>query len=623
MEVRFWAATDVGRARDHNEDNFLVDKKLNLFIVADGMGGHAAGEVASSVAVREVRRIVAENRKIVASYARDESPEGRHAVLRLIEQAAQAACARIFELAQQSADRRGMGTTLSLLLIAGRRGFIGHVGDSRIYLLRSEQVHQLTEDHSLINELIKRGRLKPGDVFDSPYKNAVTRAVGVYESVQVDTLDFDILPGDEFLLCSDGLSCYLETESTRRILANENIREVPERFIALANEAGGKDNITAIVVRILDEADEARSERMTEVRLKLDTLRAIPLFKYLSYKGLVKVMNITETRRFRTGTRIFEEGTRGDEFYIVLSGTVRITKAGVHLAELGPGGHFGEMAMVDKAARSATATAVDDVKALVIQRRQFYDVMRRDPVMSVKLMWSFIQVLSTRLRLTNRELLSARETIDILRRHQVGGIIAEMPSIDPAAAAVAALPIEVTDELIPGFLFADSEASRTDPLMRVEERTSPLDHADLDARPGLEDGASGRMSDVDDLDDTEVRAVDDDELDSLLHDETEGGATTLPRSRAPAGIQSPAVDEAAAEVPTPTSPGSGEPDGDDDDDDLEADDAAGVPADVPTTTDMPALIVPEGRTTLDLGRRSRPPVSLFADDEDDPSDDDR
>jgi hypothetical protein len=289
--------------------------------------------------------------------------------------------------------------------------------------------------------------------------------------------------------------------------------------------------------------------------------------------------------------------------------------------------------MVATAPRSAPAAAADDVKALVIQRRQFYDVMRRDPVMSVKLMWSFIQVLSTRLRLTNRELLSARETIDILRRHQVGGIIAEMPSIDPAAAAVAALPIDVTDELIPGFLFADSEASRTDPLMRVEERTSPLDHGDLDARPGLDDGAHARASDADDLDDTEIRAVDDDELEGLVHDEAEGDADVLPRLRAPDGSRGLAADAAAAAsfvesqpVTFPDGPPDDSEDGLDDSDDGAAEaDGADMPdpADVPTTTDMPALIAPEGRTTLDLGRRSRPPVSLFADDdEDDPSEDD-
>jgi serine/threonine protein phosphatase PrpC/CRP-like cAMP-binding protein len=485
MQVRFWAATDPGRTREHNEDNFLVDKKLNLFIVADGMGGHAAGEIASSVAVREVRRHIADHREILGQYGKSESVDLRNSVLDLIERAIEGACARIFELAQEKTERRGMGTTLSMMLIAGRRGFIGHVGDSRIYLMRTGSVHQLTEDHSLVNELIKRGRLKPGDVFESPYKNAVTRAVGVYESVEVDTFDFDVLPGDNFLLCSDGLSCYLDNEATRAILSADNVKEVPERFIKLANEAGGKDNITSVVVRLLPDGDDSRNDRMTEVRLKLDTLRAIPLFKYLGYKGLVKVTNTTETHTYASGDLVFEEDTRGEEFFVVLEGDVEISKAGVVLAELGPGGHFGEMAMVDKSPRSATARAKSKVKLIQVNRQAFYDLMRRDPIMSVKLLWSFIQVLNTRLRMTNAELLAARETIDVLRRHQVGGVVAEMPNIDPAVAAVSALPVGVTDELIPGFLFADAEAPRTDPLLRMDTGAGAVTSDDLDQRPGL------------------------------------------------------------------------------------------------------------------------------------------
>ena len=179
-------------------------------------------------------------------------------------------------------------------------------------------------------------------------------------------------------------------------------------------------------------------------------------------------MNITDSRRYEPAQVIFEEGARDDAFFVTLEGTVRVTKGGVLLAELGPGGHFGEMAMVDKAPRSATVTALGAVRALVIQRQQFYELMRRDPVMSVKLTWSFIQVLNTRLRMTNKELLAARDTIDVLRRHQVGGVLAEMPMLDPTVAAVGALPVEVTDELIPGFLFTESEAGGTDPLLRAD-----------------------------------------------------------------------------------------------------------------------------------------------------------
>jgi len=493
MQVRFWAATHQGRTREQNEDNFLVDKKLNLFIVADGMGGHAAGEVASSTAVREVRRVLADHRAVIEDFGANESAEGRQALLKLISDAIRHACARIFELGQASAERRGMGTTLCLLMVSGRRGFLGHVGDSRIYMLRAGKVEQLTEDHSLVNEMIRRGRLKPGDVFDSPYKNALTRAVGVYETVEVDTFDFDILPGDNFLLCSDGLSCYLDDEVTRRFLSHETVKEIPDRFIEFANESGGKDNITSVVVRVVTDEDEQANDRLVEVRLRLDTLRAIPMFKYLSYKGLVKVMNITEPHKFAAGAAIFDEGSRGEELYLLLVGHVAIEKAGKTLAELGPGSHFGEMAMVDKSPRSATARALDDVRVLVIQRHQFYDVMRRDPSMAVKLMWSFIQALNTRLRVTNDELTRARDTIDSLRRSGAGAV-ADLPADELALAAFGVLPTGPTDELVPGFLFAESDPIQTDPAIRIDHEAPTFAHADLDLRPGLAAGAPRRTT---------------------------------------------------------------------------------------------------------------------------------
>ena len=123
MQIQFWAATDVGKTRDHNEDNFLVDRKLNLFIVADGMGGHAAGEIASSVAVHEVRKVLTDQREVVESYARSGSVLLRQTVLALIERAISQACSRVYQLAQEDSERRGMGTTLSMLLIAKNRGF--------------------------------------------------------------------------------------------------------------------------------------------------------------------------------------------------------------------------------------------------------------------------------------------------------------------------------------------------------------------------------------------------------------------------------------------------------------------------------------------------------------------
>lgn len=260
MQVKFWAATDVGLTRDHNEDNYLVDPNLSLFVVADGMGGHAAGEIASSVAVHEVREAIKKQKEVIEGYKKSGSVLQRQTVLTLLEQAILAACNSVYQCAQEDSERHGMGTTLSLLLLARNRAFVGHVGDSRIYRTRTGKLSQVTEDHTVINELIKSGRIHPEDAFNSPYKNAVTRAVGVHPSVEVDTFDFEVQKGDNYLLCSDGLSGYLEDDQqTLDYMTQEEVKKIPQAFIDFANEAGGKDNITAIMVRV----DEVEAPQMS------------------------------------------------------------------------------------------------------------------------------------------------------------------------------------------------------------------------------------------------------------------------------------------------------------------------------------------------------------------------
>jgi PPM family protein phosphatase len=409
--IRFWPKTDVGRVRDVNEDSFLVDESIGLFIVADGMGGHAAGEVASNIAVHTCRDTVSRERELLAKFARGVDNTSRKDVLRLMELAVQNACTAVYAEAQKDPSKRGMGTTLIALLIIGARGFIAHVGDSRIYLTRNGSVHQLTEDHSLINELLKRGRLTPEQIAKLNMKNAVTRAVGVYESVEVDTLDFDVLAGDTFLLCSDGLSEYAQQTDILRVF-----REVPESsaaqaFIDLANQGGGKDNITAVVVKVPDT--HGLDRLASEVNLKLETLHLMPLFRHLTYQELVRVMNITEVRSYAPGGLILGEGDEGDEMFIVLTGGARVHSGDAKLSVLGPGQHFGEMALIDKAPRSASVTSEGNSKLMVMKRRDFFDIVRKDHDVAVKLMWSFMGVLTERLRTTSRDLGEAREELSL------------------------------------------------------------------------------------------------------------------------------------------------------------------------------------------------------------------
>ncbi len=412
MELSFWAATDVGRKREHNEDNFLVDKKLSLFVVADGMGGHASGEVASHIAVHEFRNAIEGKQAVLEQFAKNDPSVSTQDVLAVLEQGVHAAGIAIFERGKQEPDKRGMGTTVSALLMVGERGFIAHVGDSRVYLLRQSQVVQLTEDHSLINELIRRGKVTKDNLARSPYsayKNAVTRAVGVYETVQVDTIDFDVLPGDQFLICSDGLHTYLDDDKVRELFSGDEITAIPKRLIDHANEAGGQDNITAIALRVDKGGAETVDARAEELTRKIEVLKQMPLFRHLTYKEIIRVLNLTEVSDYGPGEDIMKEGEPGDDLYIILRGRVRLHKDGAFITNLVPGAFLGEMALIDRTPRSVTATAEERSRLLILRRQEFYEIIRKDPPLSVKLLWSFVQVLTERLRKTTADLSGARQ----------------------------------------------------------------------------------------------------------------------------------------------------------------------------------------------------------------------
>lgn len=397
MEIKHWAATDVGRKRSHNEDNFLIDKNLNLFIVADGMGGHASGEVASAIAVHTIRDVVYRERDLLSRYHEFDAA-AQMELCTLLEYAVHTASARIYHKAQQEPEKRGMGTTVVALLIIGARGFIAYVGDSRIYLSRNGVVYPLTEDHSLMNELIRSGKVRADEFAVSPYanfKNAMTRAVGVYEHVEVDILDFEILPGDAFLLCSDGLYDYLDDAEIASNLALTDIEEIPGRFIDLANSRGGKDNVTALAVQV--RGDETSASRAAQLAFTVETLRRLPLMAGLTYQQLCKLMNISRVQPSRPGEVITREGGDPGDLYVVLEGRIALSRGGTQLVTLTAGQLLGETDLVGTETARLTAVAETAGKLLRIGRRDLQEVLRRDPALASKLLWSLASELGRRL----------------------------------------------------------------------------------------------------------------------------------------------------------------------------------------------------------------------------------
>ena len=242
--------TDIGRRRMSNEDAYLLDNALGLYVVADGMGGHAAGEVASQEAVETVMGMVRRGHDAVTRFEKEGPTEANvRAVQRLLESAVQAATYMVFAIAENDPDQKGMGTTVSAMLVMEEYAVVAQVGDSRIYLVREGGVYQLTEDHTLVAWQVKQGIISEAEAALSPHKNVITRAVGSRDYVQVDTQCIEVGPGDRFLLCSDGLHGYVQDEEIPPILVLEP-EVAAARLIDIANARGGRDNITAIVVEL-------------------------------------------------------------------------------------------------------------------------------------------------------------------------------------------------------------------------------------------------------------------------------------------------------------------------------------------------------------------------------------
>lgn len=239
----------MGRRRASNEDAFLRDDELGLYVVADGMGGHAAGEVASQEAVETIFGMVKQGLRACPQIVGTLTDEHARAACRLIEGAVQAATYMVFAMAELDHEKSGMGTTISALLVLGEYAVTAQVGDSRIYQVRDGEAVQITEDHTLISWQLKQGLITREEASKSPHRNVITRAVGNREYVEVDTGLLHLARGDRFLLCSDGLHTYLHEEEIAPV-AELGGQAAITHFIELANFRGGKDNITAVLVEV-------------------------------------------------------------------------------------------------------------------------------------------------------------------------------------------------------------------------------------------------------------------------------------------------------------------------------------------------------------------------------------
>lgn len=392
MQIESFGSSDIGQSREQNEDAFLLDEGLQLYVVCDGVGGHAAGEVAARKTAEFVCSYLSENRQEIQ--AARATPGGYFRIVELVEAATVTSCRRLHELASSEPGLAGMGTTLTMLLIVDNKGIMSHVGDSRLYLQREGRLHLLSNDHTLANEMLQRGLVDSSEFQNSPYHHVLTRSVGGAAAVETELLLFDILPNDTFLLCTDGLSNYVcDASELVPVLRRSDLASAVGELINAANERGGKDNITAVVIR----AGESQSLDVGEdTRLKTGALKASFLCRDISYSRLLRLVEIAEVRRYAVGAGVLVADSPCEGLYLVAEGQVSVaSRAGERAVCRGQ--CFGETALIRERAAAADVSASQASTIVMIPRAPFQRLTRRFPRIGRLLHARLLDQLSARL----------------------------------------------------------------------------------------------------------------------------------------------------------------------------------------------------------------------------------
>ena len=401
MQVKHAGRSDVGLVRKVNEDCLFVDEKLQLFVVCDGVGGRVGGAVASKTACEHIGAEVAKSRNLIRDFASNAGSATRRDIGAMLETAISSASAAVRRVAAGNQELSGMATTNVTLLVAGSHAFIGHVGDSRVYLVRQGVLHPLTEDHSVMNDMKRRGRGPERGHIGQNFTEALTRALGVLDSARVDLLDLELIPGDRFILCTDGIHSVMGDDQMQVVAPRGSVQEVADDLIEAALQKGAPDNATALVLDVLDDKS---ADRAMLVRRRLEALQGVSMFRYLPYADLIRVAGIASERLVPAGKVLCTEGEFGESLFIILQGSAVVQKGdGVTIAELQPGQHVGEMSLIERAPRSATVVCKEAMSVLVIERDAFFGLLSEEQT-AVKLLWGLVRMLNARLRSTSDEL---------------------------------------------------------------------------------------------------------------------------------------------------------------------------------------------------------------------------
>ena len=390
--------SDIGRTRKRNEDRFHIDNDLGFFIVADGVGGQAHGDLAAQIAVHSASEHLVRMRSVIEQVrSGDESPEDLSSIAR---HAVEAANRAVFEKAMSDSSHAGMGCTMTILLVSGSRAVMAHVGDTRLYLYRDGEAHQLSTDHTFTAALVEAGLLAEERVKNHPYSHVLTRVVGSQEATQIDTLRLDVALGDRFLLCSDGLTVYMDdADWLAEQLDSGDLEEIPSLLIKFANSGGGSDNITVVVAEIEADTDEESLEESlgTEIQDKLEALYSVFLFEDLSLADLAHVMSASTVLDYRTDESVIESGKELATLLVIVEGQLEVTFAGEILTVLGPGDHVGALSLIVPRIAQASLRTNEPSRLLSLEADAFQGLVRQQPWLGIELLERLGRKLTERL----------------------------------------------------------------------------------------------------------------------------------------------------------------------------------------------------------------------------------
>lgn len=400
------AATDLGNIRSQNDDGFVADDVHGVYAVADGTSG-PGGELACRLVLQAVADRAAKLSEMARSARTGVKDPSflRRAVLDALSTLVSDVHADLLGIIHERPELRGAASTATIVVWDGRGIFVAHVGDCRVYLGHERELRQLTNDHTMIAELVRMGQMKPEEAAVHRLRGVVSRSVGESSVCRPDLLYVDVAPGDRLLLCSDGVTDYVDDATLLQTVRNGGDAH---SIVQAALVQGTADNATALVVSLPEPGVPTTSITPVVAAFdhteRLDLLAGLSFCRHLRQDELMTVLRYVHELQLLPGTVVFRQGDPGADVYLVATGKLEVEVDGQKVTTLQPGAHFGEIALVSGQPRSATVRAVVPTRLLRLSHEDFFDLSQRDQSVAVKILWSFAQTLAGRVTDLSKQL---------------------------------------------------------------------------------------------------------------------------------------------------------------------------------------------------------------------------